>query len=202
MALVCDPRILFLDEPSAGLDPENRGRIWRMLQGLRSPDRFILLTTHSMEEAEVLCNRVGILARGSLQCIGSSQHLKEKYGRVYTLKANMVRSNESRQFSQEELANFAKRLDDFVRLDLGAGRGELVSITLQTRKYSIPKDVISLSAIYEKMDLAQSVCGVKEWSVNQSSLEEVFITAVTIDELFKGAVSGETDQSAKDESKE
>lgn len=65
-------------EPTTGLDPDNKNHVWSIIQSLKSPDRLILMTTHSMEEAEALCSRIGIMARGELQCIGTSQHLKKK----------------------------------------------------------------------------------------------------------------------------
>ncbi|KAJ1444037.1 P-loop containing nucleoside triphosphate hydrolase protein, partial [Ochromonadaceae sp. CCMP2298] len=71
MSLVGDPPILFMDEPTTGLDPDNRQAIWRIIQSIKSPSRLILLTTHSMEEAEALCTRIGIMARGELRCVGT-----------------------------------------------------------------------------------------------------------------------------------
>lgn len=58
IALVGDPKIIFLDEPSTGLDPENRRQLWNILVESRGK-RAMVLTTHSMEEADVLCNRIG-----------------------------------------------------------------------------------------------------------------------------------------------
>ena len=76
MAILGNPPIVLMDEPTTGLDPDNRQQVWKIIQSLKSPDRLILLTTHSMEEAEALCTRIGIMAHGRLMCVGSSQHLK------------------------------------------------------------------------------------------------------------------------------
>lgn len=65
-ALVHDPEIVFLDEPSAALDPQARRKLWDFLQGLNDSGRTVVLTTHYMEEAEVLCDRVAIIDRGRL----------------------------------------------------------------------------------------------------------------------------------------
>jgi ABC-type multidrug transport system ATPase subunit len=70
IALVGNPSIVFLDEPSSGLDPEHRRDLWNILLKCREK-RSILLTTHSMEEADALCNRIGIITEGVLRCIGS-----------------------------------------------------------------------------------------------------------------------------------
>ena len=71
--------VVFLDEPTTGLDPENRRHLWGVLQRARR-DCCVILTTHSMEEADALCGRIGIMAYGSLRCLGTSLHLKHKFG--------------------------------------------------------------------------------------------------------------------------
>jgi ABC-2 type transport system ATP-binding protein len=66
LALVNDPEIVFLDEPTAGLDPQARRRLWELVRQLRDQGRTVVLTTHYMEEAEALCHRVGIMDNGRL----------------------------------------------------------------------------------------------------------------------------------------
>ncbi|KAF0723948.1 hypothetical protein Ae201684_017257 [Aphanomyces euteiches] len=82
MALIGAPPILFLDEPSTGMDPVSRRFMWDVLADVstKSHESTILLTTHSMEECEALCTRVGIMVDGRLRCLGSIQHLKHKFG--------------------------------------------------------------------------------------------------------------------------
>jgi ABC-2 type transport system ATP-binding protein len=70
-ALVGDPELLFLDEPTTGLDPQSRRRLWDVIRGLRADGRTVLLTTHYMEEAAHLCDRVGIVDRGRLIALGT-----------------------------------------------------------------------------------------------------------------------------------
>ncbi|KAI0528659.1 hypothetical protein KFK09_001201 [Dendrobium nobile] len=65
-----DPKVVYMDEPSTGLDPASRNNLWNVIKNAKK-DRAIVLTTHSMEEAEVLCDRLGIFVTGSLQCIGN-----------------------------------------------------------------------------------------------------------------------------------
>ena len=87
ISLVGDPKIIFLDEPSTGLDPENRRQLWNILAECRGK-RAMVLTTHSMEEADVLCNRIGIITNGVLRCIGEQVKLKTLYGGGYHLYIN------------------------------------------------------------------------------------------------------------------
>ena len=84
IALVGEPSLIFLDEPSTGLDPENRRQLWDILVECRGKTAMVL-TTHSMEEADVLCNRIGIISQGVLRCVGHQMRLKMLYGGGYHL---------------------------------------------------------------------------------------------------------------------
>jgi len=77
IALCGDPRVVFLDEPTTGLDVDTRQSVWQMIMRAKKA-RSVILTTHSMEEADALCERIGIMADGELQCVGSQLHLKNR----------------------------------------------------------------------------------------------------------------------------
>ncbi|KAK7506756.1 hypothetical protein BaRGS_00002231 [Batillaria attramentaria] len=87
MALIGDPKIIFLDEPTAGMDPYSRRHLWSLLKKSKE-GRVILLTTHFMDEADILADRKVIVSKGKLQCVGSSLFLKNRFGIGYHL--NMV----------------------------------------------------------------------------------------------------------------
>ena len=87
IALVSDPKIIFLDEPSTGLDPQNRRQLWDILS-CQKGKRAVILTTHSMEEADVLCTRIGIVSDGILRCVAPQVRLKSLYGGGYHLFIN------------------------------------------------------------------------------------------------------------------
>ena len=80
MALVNDPRVLFLDEPTAGLDPQVRHEIYGIIEELKSQKKTILLTTHYIEEAERLCDRVAIIDHGKVIALGTPRELKQRSG--------------------------------------------------------------------------------------------------------------------------
>jgi ABC-type multidrug transport system ATPase subunit len=144
-----------LPEPTTGLDPDNKSLVWSIIQSLKSPSRLILLTTHSMEEAEALCGRIGIMARGELQCIGTSSHLKKKYGKGYTLTINLLKfspppapphlapldKNSSAYVEQEQ--QYERQTDQclvhYVTTRLSHGQGKLLSSINRTKKFLIPK---------------------------------------------------------------
>lgn len=81
MAMISNPYIIFLDEPTTGVDPKSRRFVWHCIKSLQQQKKTIVLTSHSMDECEVLCNRLGIMKNGELKCIGYIQKLKEKYGK-------------------------------------------------------------------------------------------------------------------------
>ena len=80
IAMYTGARTVFLDEPSTGMDPYARRALWKSIGEALRNDRCVLLTTHSMEEADAVCSRIGIVTGGVMQCIGSGQHLKSRFG--------------------------------------------------------------------------------------------------------------------------
>ena len=78
IALVGNPPIVLLDEPTTGMDPTTRRYLWDVVIGIIKEGRSVVLTSHSMEECEALCTRLAIMVNGSFKCLGSLQHLKNK----------------------------------------------------------------------------------------------------------------------------
>src|SRR5207253_9370412 len=79
-ALVGDPELLFLDEPTTGLDPQSRRELWEIIRAFRSGGRTVLLTTHYMDEAERLCDRVAVVDHGKVIALGSPRELIAELG--------------------------------------------------------------------------------------------------------------------------
>ena len=79
IALAGNTKLILLDEPSSGMDPTARRDTWNLIKKYKK-DRIIILTTHYMDEADVLGDRIAIMSKGKLQCCGSSLFLKKKYG--------------------------------------------------------------------------------------------------------------------------
>lgn len=86
VALVGEPHVVFLDEPSAGMDPEVRRSMWDILQDVKRRGISIVLTTHSMEEAEALADTMCVFHLGRMRCIGSVGHLKKKFSKGWELQ--------------------------------------------------------------------------------------------------------------------
>jgi len=86
MALVNDPELIFLDEPTVGLDPEIRRTVWTVISRLRERGKTVFLTTHYIEEAERLCDRVAIILKGKIIAIDEPRALVNKYGIKYVVR--------------------------------------------------------------------------------------------------------------------
>lgn len=87
-ALLHNPQILFLDEPTVGLDPQTRRRLWEIIKGLNQQGMTMLLTTHYMEEVEYLCDRIGIMDSGKLIELGTLDDFRQRHGEGLVMKQN------------------------------------------------------------------------------------------------------------------
>ena len=110
IAMIGDPPIILLDEPTNGMDPNTRRYLWEVLSKLTRQGKSIVLTSHSMEECEALCTRLAIMVNGEFRCLGSIQHLKNKYGSGIVLQVkirqNILREQvEIRRFTLPQLYN-------------------------------------------------------------------------------------------------
>lgn len=79
VALLGNPVIVYLDEPTTGMDPGSKRNLWDVMCNVRDSGKTIVLTSHSMEECEALCTRLAIMVNGEFKCLGSTQHLKNKF---------------------------------------------------------------------------------------------------------------------------
>ena len=88
MAMIGNPPIVFLDEPSTGMDPKAKRFMWSIISRISTLRKksAVVLTTHSMEEAEALSTKLGIMVSGHMKCFGSAQHIKSKYGEGYQVE--------------------------------------------------------------------------------------------------------------------
>jgi ABC-2 type transport system ATP-binding protein len=90
-ALVADPDLLFLDEPTTGLDPQSRRGLWDLVRDFKSRGRTVVLTTHYMDEAERLCDRVAVVDRGKIIALGSPAELISSLGGEHVIEASVAK---------------------------------------------------------------------------------------------------------------
>ena len=74
-----------MDEPSSGVDPASRRKLWKIIRSVQRNGQAIILTSHSMEECDELCGRLGIMVNGQFQCFGPTRYLKQKFGQGFTI---------------------------------------------------------------------------------------------------------------------
>jgi ABC-type multidrug transport system ATPase subunit len=179
IALIGDPDVVLLDEPSAGLDPVSRRNLWSVILRTMS-QRAVVLTTHSMEEAEALCRRIGIMVKGQLRCLGTKQHLKNKFGSGFelTIKLKMQAQGDKTTgaaigFSFDDLlanlTNFIQSL--FSEATLLARNGGLIT-------YQIPKHQMKLGTAFQALETRKDELSIEDYIIAQPTLEQVFIRTV------------------------
>ncbi len=135
-ALVHRPAILFLDEPTSGIDPQSRLALWEVLRELHAANQTILLTTHYMEEADALCERLAIIDHGRLLALGTPAELKQGLGAETVLTLTFADDCGALQPKIEKLAavDHVERSDDTLRVYAGDADGLLAQIvTLATK---------------------------------------------------------------------
>jgi len=174
IALVGNPKIVFLDEPSTGMDPEARRFMWNVIASTMH-GRSVILTTHSMEEAEALSNRIGIMVGGRLRCLGSGQHLKNKYGAGYTLELRVAEER------ADEAANFVRQTFEGAIATEQHG-GQL--------RYDIPRSEMQLSEMFSLMESARERLGMQDYALSQTTLEKIFLKFASEQEEETGAAPG------------
>jgi len=162
-ALIGDSKVVFLDEPTSGMDPYSRRSTWNMLQNSRE-GRVIILTTHFMDEADLLGDRIAIMAEGRLMCCGSSLFLKNHFGAGYHLTV----SRKIGELAQTALIEAAikKHVPDAEQL--GSVGNEL---TLQLPK----EDAAVFPPMLDELDQRQAELNIDTFGMSQVTLEEVFI---------------------------
>lgn len=168
VSCIGDPKLIFLDEPSSGLDPVNKRKIWRMIEGLKR-NRAIVLTTHSMEEAEVLSDRLAIMAYGKIRAIGDSLHLKNKYGDGYRISIVVDVPIDASGASSPAVALYNAISSRWKDVNLISNdTGMLLLGCPKTFQEEMPA----------LLDFVMADSRVKEWGLSHSTLESVFL-AVT-----------------------
>jgi ABC-2 type transport system ATP-binding protein len=160
-ALCHEPRVLFLDEPTAGVDVELRRDMWEIVRGLKADGVTIILTTHYIEEAEAIADRVGIISKGELLLVEEKQALMARMGRK-TLRIDL----------QDPVREVPAALSGY-NLEL-SGDGTSLSY-----HYDTSGEGTGITRLLQA--LAQEGIGLRDIQTTQSSLEEIFVSLVSED---------------------
>ncbi|XP_052284173.1 phospholipid-transporting ATPase ABCA1-like isoform X3 [Dreissena polymorpha] len=161
ISLIGNPSVIFLDEPTTGMDPGARRFLWDCITNIVKDGRSVILTSHSMEECEALCGRLAIMVNGRFRCLGSIQHLKNKFGDGYTV---IIRVS-------GEFPNMDPVIEFFNTEFKGAVLKEKHHNMLQ---YQLGSD-IKLSNLFGQIEEVRERLQIEDYSVSQTTLDQVFI---------------------------
>jgi len=170
IASIGDPKVIFMDEPTSGLDPRSRLHVTQLIQRLKQ-NRVIVLTTHSMEEADALGDKIAILALGRLRAVGDGLHLKSRYGAGYHI--NLVCEPNR---NEDVISAIAQYFPNTKLVYQAAGS------LVYTLPYQNIDDVTQFFSWIEK-----GAPYISDWGVSHTTLEEVFLR------ITHGSNEGELD---------
>jgi ABC-2 type transport system ATP-binding protein len=156
-ALVCNPKILFLDEPTTGLDPQSRRQLWDIIRAFQADGGTVLLTTHYMDEAERLCDRLAIVDHGQVIAEGSPAELIARLGGHHVVEFAISGGSNGQT---------AAAWSNLPSVESVHGDGELVALNVKEPHLAIP-------ALLEAVDKQGSE--LQHLTTRQASLEDVFV---------------------------
>ena len=157
-ALSHEPKILFLDEPTAGVDVELRQEMWKVVKSLREIGVTIILTTHYIEEAEAIADRVGVINQGEIIIVEQKKELIKKMGRK-VLSVEL----------QEEIQDIPESLKKY-NLIIGNNKMSLVYT------YNLEEKQTGITNLLQ--DIKDSGLKLRDLKTEQSNLEKIFVTLV------------------------
>ncbi|XP_078319098.1 uncharacterized protein LOC111121791 isoform X3 [Crassostrea virginica] len=163
ISLLGDPDVVFLDEPTSGMDPVAKRQVWNCLTSALGNGQSVVMTSHSMEECDAICTRLAIMVNGSFQCIGNSQHLKDKFGGGHTVMVSQCGLPSERQqirtYLQERFPGSIIRVQHQGVLEL-----------------QVPSDHTSVADIIQVLEEMKDGGVIQNYSVSQTTLDDVFLS--------------------------
>eukprot|EP00744_Colponema_vietnamica_P001462 GILI01002420.1.p1 GENE.GILI01002420.1~~GILI01002420.1.p1 ORF type:complete len:1195 (+),score=422.18 GILI01002420.1:401-3586(+) len=251
IAMVGGPPIVFLDEPSTGMDPVSRRFMWDVIAAITARKKSsVILTTHSMEEAEALSTRIAIMVGGRIRCLGPAQHLKSKFGQGYELDLKSCLpteaqveevlqrvkhlTNQDEAFAKDKLEEVCRLLGDQTRQNQiqehGSGAFIHASLSRDSQvssksfaewwitedrlhaiaafvysqfpgsvllehhssfsRFRLPKQNLSLADVFRVFAENKEKLFVQEYSLSQTTLEQIFNSFAAQQEEEQGQVAG------------
>ncbi|KAI8850522.1 P-loop containing nucleoside triphosphate hydrolase protein, partial [Chytridium lagenaria] len=202
ISLTADPKILVLDEPTTGLDAEAKRQVWKIIDGIRrgGGDRCVIITTHSMEEADALCSRIGIVCDGNLKVLGSQLHLKKKFGNGFKVTHYAFPHRlDFHPFSHTDVVQLSylehqqsirvSKVSDEIQRTLISSSRDLyhtslsMSITSSDIHASATQNLswmVTLTWVLPRasVDVAEVFWRIANWALTETTLEDVFVKVV------------------------
>ncbi|XP_068174679.1 phospholipid-transporting ATPase ABCA1 isoform X2 [Antennarius striatus] len=164
ISLIGAPPVIFLDEPTTGMDPKAKRFLWNCIVSVTKEGRAVVLTSHSMEECEALCTRMAIMVNGRFQCLGSVQHLKNRFGDGYTIILRLLdtKSNPGSCPINTYMKN------SFPSIELKERHQNVL-------QYQLPSHACCLARVFDVLSNNYEELGIIDFSVSQTTLDQVFV---------------------------
>ncbi|XP_056591567.1 phospholipid-transporting ATPase ABCA1 isoform X2 [Triplophysa dalaica] len=162
ISLIGAAPVIFLDEPTTGMDPKAKRFLWNCILSVIKEGRAVVLTSHSMEECEALCTRMAIMVNGRFQCLGSVQHLKNRFGDGYTIILRLSAP------AKEPCPVDAYIKNSFPGIQLKESHQNVL-------QYQLLSQSCSLARVFEVLSNTYGELGIAEYSVSQTTLDQVFV---------------------------
>eukprot|EP00111_Clytia_hemisphaerica_P002239 TCONS_00006276-protein len=164
IALLGNPSVIFMDEPTTGMDPGARRFLWNVILSIvKEGTKSVVLTSHSMEECEALCTRLAIMVNGKFKCLGSTQHLKDRFGDGYIVVIRIKGSLPN----MEPIKNFME--ETFENCIMKECHHNVVQFQIPSSSHR------NLSQIFSTLENASEKYSIEDYSVSQTSLDNVFV---------------------------
>jgi len=154
-----------------GMDPVSRRQMWKFINSTME-GRCVVLTTHSMEECEALCHRLGIMVNGQLTCLGTPQHLKSRFGKGYQLDITF-KSCESPEEREQLRLDAEKELNQNFKTRLIEFNQNKATFELDFEFDN--KGAMGLGQMFRMLEEVKSKLQVVSYALNQTTLEQIFV---------------------------
>ncbi|RWS13138.1 ATP-binding cassette sub-family A member 1-like protein [Dinothrombium tinctorium] len=173
MALVGSPKVVFLDEPTAGVDAESRRKMWSTLIDLQAMTGCaIVLTSHTMDECEALCNRLTIMVNGKFRCLGSTQHLRSKFGQGFTVILKLRQEMISSEMGVEKVKDYMEKT--FKKATIKDEHGTVIH-------YHIADKTIPWSVLFTNMEKAKRDLNLEDYQVGSDASLKPYMLCAHLD---------------------
>ncbi|KAE9373139.1 ABC transporter [Stipitochalara longipes BDJ] len=203
IALLGDPPVLILDEPSSSMDAASKRNMWRILMEIMA-NRSILLTTHSMEEADALASRAAIISKRILT-VGTTAYLRKKYGDVYHVHIVLSSAPTSSAEEMKSVEEWAERTLSGVKFDsFGSYHGQIRFSVPTVRLHDVSQDEVNgeihpvvgetvasplrrgrVGELFELLESNKQRMGLKFYSIGATTLDQVFLNVVTENDVLE-----------------
>ncbi|KAL2244262.1 ABC transporter A family member 2 [Sesamum indicum] len=188
IALIGEPKLVVLDEPTTGMDPITRRHVWDVIEGAKK-GRAIILTTHSMEEADILSDRIGIMAKGRLRCLGTSIRLKSRFGTGFIANISFVGDangtpNQGDTFSTDQHIAVKEFFKSHLDVSPKEESKSFLTFVIPHVKEKLLKN------FFAELQEREKEFGIADIQLGLTTLEEVFLNIAKKAELESAAAEG------------